>query len=658
MAELVIGIDTSEKLPDGYTRLEYVATGDTAATIVISDVKFSASNNIKQEVRIYYDFKSTDQRYMMTGFGNAQYSCIYVDHRLTGECNFITNSIDINSYKFTTPKLLDVTFTVYDYSYTHKGVLVVKDNGETVLNETQTGSYAFDNSNLGIFANGNNGNPLTNSRIYYYKVYKDGSLSFNGIPAKNANNAVGFYDLVSGKFYTKTGGHGSLIAGPAVLPETQEVIPVIYLGTSDLPHSNKKYDLYDRVYDDSGKDIGMVAGFQLDQEDNEYAVVCLNAEYRTFGDILSGNDNVTVGKCWGYTSVMEITETGTEETQNIIEFINTNSSYTSSGATHARSKTFVIDGVTYQAQLPNFPEALKISSNMKRINKEDPSDSTYSSQLLPIATTTSTASEQMYASFGSATWYKENKEGVVASANNIYQIKPLGMSDASNRSQTANKLIVPILELPNYEVHPVVRRWNLLDRVTDDGGNEIGTVTSFFKADNGIEYTVVCLDAKDRALNLKLFSDASTQIQGIKTYQSTDKYSPFELNESATKINNAILTTATSTSKTSEAVNHCRSKSYTINGQVYYGQVPNVRELAEIYMVRSIVNSQDITTSSYSSYTLSGHNENLSCTQAKNGSNYKSYALSGSSQIVTKNNNEVKEAKDKIITPVLEIPNI
>ena len=651
MSELVIGIDPSEiRLPSGYTQLEYVATGNTAATIVIPDVKFSASNNIRQEVRIYYDFKSTDQRYMMTGFGSAQYSCIYVNHNSSGNCNFITNSRDITSYYFTTPKLFDITFTVYDYSYTHRGVLVVKDNGETVLNETQNGSYAFDNSNLGIFANGNNGNPLTNTRIYYYKVYKDNNLAFHGIPTKNANNTVGFYDLVSGKFYTKTGGNGSLIAGPVLL-ETQEVIPVIYLGTSDLPHSNKKYDLYDRVYDDTGKDIGMVAGFQLDQEDNEYAVVCLNAEYRLEEDeILSKGGDYGTTKYTNQT-VWETKETGTYTTQKIIDFLasttGVDGKYTSKSATYFRSLSFSIDDQIYQGQIPNLPEIANIYSRKDRINEEDPSASTYSNLLLPKGNEIKGFGNN--ALLNSCTQY---------GSRDIYIIRIHGTVGAIYRDLTRGCIGVPILELPNYEVHPVVRRWNLLDRVKDDNNNEIGTVTSFFKADDGIEYTVVCLDAKDRALNLKLFSDATTQIQGTKIYTNTDTYSPYEMNESATKINNAILSTATSTGKTSEAVNHCRNKSYTINGQVYYGQVPNIRELVEIYMVRSIVNDQDPTTSSYSNYVLSGYNGCLSCTQAKNGSDYRSWALGTASNITIFNNNVTTPEKSKIITPILEIPNI
>lgn len=451
MAELAV-LDKAKVLPSEYTELEYIQSNDNHPRIEVDSIKNIAENEIEFQTQIMWVGSSVNNGGTLEiGFGSSSYNAIRT-FGVTYDGYWKTNQTKITpNKKASTNVLYDISYKMYS----NKVILEVKNGDTTEVNSTVNYNIPFDGNSI-FYPTDYIGYGLRSARIYFSKVYRDGVLVFNGMPAKrNSDNAVGLYDTISNTFYKQIASQSSsgynFIAGPEILPEYSSVIPVVLVGT-DTGHSNKKYDLYDRVYDDTGKDIGMVSGFQLDQEDNEYAVVCLNAEYRIFGDILSGNDNVTVGKCWGYNSVMEITETGTEETQNIIEFITANSSYTSSGAIHARSKTFVIDGVTYQAQLPNFPEALKISSNIKRINEEDPSDSTYSSRLLPIATTTSTASEQMYALFGSATWYQANNEGIVASANNIYQIKPLGMSDASNRSQTANKLIVPILELPNPEL--------------------------------------------------------------------------------------------------------------------------------------------------------------------------------------------------------------
>ena len=498
-------------------------------------------------------------------------------------------------------------------------------------------------------------NPTNYWRFYHFSATGVADI----VPVKRSDNVLGLYNKTTNEFIPKIGS-GTLVAGEetgttyTLFPQysiTKSGIPVIAVNLGGTPHSNKKYDLYDRVYDDEGKDIGIVVGFQKDTYDNEYAVVCLNAEYRLEEDeILSKSGDYGTTKYTNQT-VWETKETGTYTTQKILDFLasttGVDGKYTSKSATYFRSLSFSIDNQLYYGQIPNLPEISNIYSRKDRINKEDPSASTHSNLLLPKGNEIKGFGNN--ALLNSCTQYD---------SRDVYIIRIQGTVGALYREFTRGCIGVPILELPNYEVHPVVRRWNLLDRVTDDNGNEIGTVTSFFEADNGIEYTVVCLDAKDRALDLKLFSDATTQIQGIRIYQITDTYSPFELKESATKINNAILSTATSTSKTSDAVNHCRSKSYTINGQVYYGQVPNVRELAEIYMVRSIVNDQDPTTSSYNSYVLSGHNGCLSCTQVKNGNNYKSYALGTSSEIAAYNNNITTPDKNKIIAPILEIPNI
>jgi hypothetical protein len=62
-------------------------------------------------------------------------------------------------------------------------------------------------------------------RMYSVKIYDNGTLARNLIPAKcNSDNVVGLYDTVNGVFYTNS-GTGSFIAGPAVAqPATVEII--------------------------------------------------------------------------------------------------------------------------------------------------------------------------------------------------------------------------------------------------------------------------------------------------------------------------------------------------------------------------------------------------------------------------------------------------
>ena len=64
------------------------------------------------------------------------------------------------------------------------------------------------------------GDPATSGRnsyamLYYMKIYNNGTLVRDFVPAKNASGAIGMYDLVSGEFFTNRGS-GSFIAGPVV----------------------------------------------------------------------------------------------------------------------------------------------------------------------------------------------------------------------------------------------------------------------------------------------------------------------------------------------------------------------------------------------------------------------------------------------------------
>ena len=69
-----------------------------------------------------------------------------------------------------------------------------------------------------LFAANNRGNPnwFFIGRIYYVNITDNKDLVFNGIPARrNSDNVLGFYDTISGQFFTND-GTGTFIAGPTV----------------------------------------------------------------------------------------------------------------------------------------------------------------------------------------------------------------------------------------------------------------------------------------------------------------------------------------------------------------------------------------------------------------------------------------------------------
>lgn len=55
-------------------------------------------------------------------------------------------------------------------------------------------------------------------QMKYFKIYQDGELKYNLIPARNESGVVGMYDTVNEKFYVSTSGT-AFISGPTTSPE-------------------------------------------------------------------------------------------------------------------------------------------------------------------------------------------------------------------------------------------------------------------------------------------------------------------------------------------------------------------------------------------------------------------------------------------------------
>lgn len=202
-----------------------------------------------------------------------------------------------------------------------------------------------------------------------------------------------------------------------------------------------KYQLLQRIKDDSNNEIGTVSGFFTDANDVKYAVVCLDAQYRLANAVwCSNNSAVTDMPIYNYaneTSWYEATETATFNTQKILDYCTANS-YTSTACTHCRSQSFTIDNVTYYGQLPNMRELFDMWSNRTQIEQLDITASSYSSVNF------STIKRQIFSSnqnsnnfawgfFGTNSWSGEYGDGTIIGRNKSW----------------AKTCAFPVLELPN-----------------------------------------------------------------------------------------------------------------------------------------------------------------------------------------------------------------
>lgn len=190
-----------------------------------------------------------------------------------------------------------------------------------------------------------------------------------------------------------------------------------------------KYQLFQRIKDDSNNEIGTVCGFHKDSSNNEYAVVCLDAQYRadSLKILNTQNANITTLTQYATQAVYTSTETATENTTKILNYA-TSISDTSPAAEHARSKTFTIENQVYAGQIPVYIEMLMLCAFCSQINTLDPTASSYSSLIIPTGKTI--ASSTTKNGYG---YWNVQSDGKVA-----------------NTSAWSNAgCIFPILELPN-----------------------------------------------------------------------------------------------------------------------------------------------------------------------------------------------------------------
>ena len=187
-----------------------------------------------------------------------------------------------------------------------------------------------------------------------------------------------------------------------------------------------------------------------------------------------------------------------------------------------------------------------------------------------------------------------------------------------------------------------------LTRFKDDSNNEIGTYYMDFEDGNGNTYKVVILDAQYRLASSQWCS-RTVAITNMPLYSNSVSTWWYNAQETATANTQLILDYCSANSYTSTSCSHCRSKSFTINGTTYYGQLPNVRELFEMWCHRADIESMDTSASSNTSLNFSSARAIWSSSQYSSSNGW---YLSSGGHVTT-----AGKASNYFACPVLEIPN-
>lgn len=190
------------------------------------------------------------------------------------------------------------------------------------------------------------------------------------------------------------------------------------------------------------------------------------------------------------------------------------------------------------------------------------------------------------------------------------------------------------------------KKYNLLDRVREDvQGDTIGTVVGFHIDANDVEYAIVALDAAYRLANGQYLSSNSS-VTNLPQYTNADVYGA---RETATFNCDKIMDWVNdATGRSSTAVEHCRSKSFTIAGDTYIGQLPTLMELLKVLEFRETVNTADPTATD--NPTLVVPNATAMWSSSQYGNAFGWYITSGGNPFTNKGTN-------CFVLPILEIPN-
>jgi hypothetical protein len=188
-----------------------------------------------------------------------------------------------------------------------------------------------------------------------------------------------------------------------------------------------------------------------------------------------------------------------------------------------------------------------------------------------------------------------------------------------------------------------------LTRISDDNGNEIGTHYMNFADANGNVFKVILLDAQYRNASTQWCSNAST-VTNMPLYSDLKKSNVWESKETATQNTQLILDYCSTGGYTSTSCSHCRSKSFTINGTTYYGQLPNCVEIAHLAKHYNEFDTLDTSANSHSSTNFSSSRVIWSSSQYNN--TYAWYL-----NVNGYMHGLVKTGSQQFACPVLEIPN-
>ena len=213
--------DNESGLPLGYIELDYIESTGTQYI----DTEFSPNANTRIDYKVQAYSNVTDTSPLIgarvgSTSNNRFFPIAYMNTANQGRTTYGTVNIVVD---ITGDPILEGSFDPQNNVSTINGT----DYDISNASFTKTNNY-----NLYLFATSGYGNNLylSQGKMYYCKIYDNGTLVRNYIPCKNPSSVVGLYDTVNNVFYPSI-GTGDFIQGNEVARGGYK-IPIKVSGTN------------------------------------------------------------------------------------------------------------------------------------------------------------------------------------------------------------------------------------------------------------------------------------------------------------------------------------------------------------------------------------------------------------------------------------------
>lgn len=176
-------------LPSGYKLLEYI--GGSGSQYVITDVYLASTDVIECE---YKNSSTTGYGAVYGIYKTGESSALYGNQTYYGY-DQANNKVDTDmavdtEWHSARHDFVNGTLTIDNTSVSFTPWTFVNSTKNAVLSRYYNGSYGYN----------------WKGYVRKFKVTRNGEVVCDLLPAKNASDVAGLYDLISGSFYTATGG--------------------------------------------------------------------------------------------------------------------------------------------------------------------------------------------------------------------------------------------------------------------------------------------------------------------------------------------------------------------------------------------------------------------------------------------------------------------